>query len=306
MDIFHTDLFVLPLPSGHRFPMIRYRLLRERLQSCGIFLEQQFLIPPAATDDQLQLVHTEDWVRRVTAGQLSADEQRRIGFPWSLQMVERSRRSVGATISAARSALRDGCAANLAGGTHHAFADRGAGYCVFNDVAVAVRTLQNEGMIRSALIVDGDVHQGDGTACIFQQDSTVCTFSLHAMKAFPARKQKSDVDIQLPPGASDEDYLAAWDEGLVQVLDQYTDGHFTVPDLVFYLAGADPFVGDTLGGLAVSKAGLEQRDRQLFALCMMRRWPVVLTMAGGYAEQISDIVDIQFRTIVLAEQILSQ
>lgn len=221
-------------------------------------------------------------------------------------MVERCRRSTGATISAGRCALRDGVAVNLAGGTHHAFADRGAGYCVFNDVAVAVRTLQSEQRVRTALIVDGDVHQGDGTAHIFAEDGSVRTFSLHAAKAFPAKKQRSHVDIELPPGTGDADYLQAWQAGLRRVLEPAADGRPFSPDIVFYLAGADPYVGDTLGGLAVSKAGLEQRDRLLYELCQTHGWPLVITMAGGYAAQIDDIVDIQFRTIVLAREMLVQ
>ena len=299
MRLFHSDLFVLPLPDGHRFPMARYRLLRERLEASGLFPHADICIPAAATDEQLQKVHTEDWIRRVSEGSLTADELRRIGFPWSLQMVERSRRSAGATIAASGCALQDGVAANLAGGTHHAFPDRGAGYCVFNDVAVAVRVMQSEGLVRRVLIADGDVHQGDGTAFIFQYDQSVRTFSLHAAKAFPARKMISDVDIELPPGVEDTAYLEAWRRGLELATNQFE------PDLVYFVAGADPFAGDTLGGLAVSKKGLARRDQILFELCRSRRWPVVIVMAGGYAVQISDIVDIQFETITAAQRMLS-
>lgn len=300
MKLFYTDLFVLPLPDGHRFPMVRYRLLRERLEQSGLFPPEALCLPPAASDQQLQRVHTQDWVARVSSGQLTADEQRRIGFPWSPEMVERSRRSTGATIAAAQSALSDGIAANLAGGTHHAFADRGAGYCVFNDVAVAIRTLQHEQRIQHALVLDADVHQGDGTATLFQQDNSVLTFSLHAKKAFPARKQRSDLDIELLPLSDDATYLAALNQGLIWAARQ------PPVDLVFYLAGADPFVGDKLGGLAVTKEGLEERDRQVFQFCKARGLPLVITLAGGYAEDVCDIVDIQFRTIVLAKQMLSQ
>lgn len=301
MKLFTTDLFVLPLPEGHRFPMVRYRLLRERLEQSGRFSADQFLIPPAATDTQLLLVHTADWVQRTSDGQLTADELRRIGFPWSFQMVERCRRSTGATIAAARVALTEQLGVNLAGGTHHAFPDRGAGYCVFNDVAVAIRSLQSEGLIRTACVVDGDVHQGDGTAAIFEHDQTVRTFSLHASKAFPARKQKSTIDIELPPGADDAQYLDAWSRGLHELFSGLTA---TPPDMIFYLAGADPYIGDTLGGLAVSKAGLLERDRQLFSIWRSLECPLVITMAGGYAHQIADIVDIQAETILLAEQLL--
>lgn len=299
MKLFHTDLFVLPLPDGHRFPMARYRLLRERLEASCLFRSSDICIPAAATDEQLLKVHTEDWIRRVTAGSLTSDELRRIGFPWSLQMVERCRRSTGATIAASGCALQDGVAANLAGGTHHAFPDRGAGYCVFNDVAVAARVMQSKGLVQRILIADGDVHQGDGTAFIFQHDESVRTFSLHAAKAFPARKMMSDVDIELPPGADDAAYLEAWKRGLELATNQFE------PELVYFVAGADPFAGDTLGGLAVSKHGLAQRDEMLFELCRRKQWPVVIVMAGGYAAQISDIVDIQFATIAASQRMLS-
>ena len=296
MKLFHTDLFVLPLPEGHRFPMQRYRLLRERLEQCGLFAPEQMCVPPAATDEQLLRVHAADWVERVASGELTADELRRIGFPWSPQMAERSRRSTGATVAAGRCCLEDGVAANLAGGTHHAFTDRGAGYCVFNDVAVAIRTLQAEGRIKSALVLDGDVHQGDGTAAIFSEDDSVTTVSLHARKAFPARKQISSYDRELMPGANDDEYLTAWEECLNWAAESCE------PDIVFFLAGADPFEGDTLGGLAVSKEGLEQRDRLLLSFCSAQNLPLTITLAGGYAEDISDIVDIQFRTICLAAE----
>lgn len=298
MKLFHTDLFVLPLPDNHRFPMQRYRLLRERLEDSGLFAHDQMCVPPAASEDQLRLVHTKDWVDRVLAGQLTDDELRRIGFPWSLQMAERSRRSTGATIAAARFAVQDGVAANLAGGTHHAFPDRGAGYCVFNDVAVAVRVLQAEGVAERVLIIDGDVHQGDGTAFIFSGDDSAMTVSLHAKKAFPARKQTGDFDVELPPGCEDEQYLAELDNCLAWA-DRHSD-----PDLVFYLAGADPYEKDTLGGLAVTKDGLEKRDRMVFEYCSQRQLPLTITLAGGYAEDISDIVDIQYRTITAAQELL--
>lgn len=297
MKLFHTDQFVLPLPDGHRFPMARYRLLHERLVECGLFSPEDFCIPPAATDDQLHRVHTRDWIDRVSQGQMTSDELRRVGFPWSPEMVERCRRSTGATIAASVEALQDGVAANLAGGTHHAFSDRGAGYCVFNDVAVAIRQMQAEGRIQRAVVFDGDVHQGDGTASIFQDDADVRTFSLHAKKAFPVRKMQSDVDIELPPGSNDEDYLEAWNRGLTAVVRDFE------PDLAFFLAGADPFHGDTLGGLSVSRQGLSERDAMVFDLCLSQHWPLVIAMAGGYALNINDIVDIQFDTVVAARRL---
>lgn len=298
MKLFHTDLFVLPLPDGHRFPMQRYRLLRERLETCGLFSPEQMCVPPAATDEQLRLVHTEEWIQKVASGTMSPDELRRIGFPWSEQMAERSRRSTGATVAASRCALDDRVAANLAGGTHHSFTDRGAGYCVFNDVAVAARTMQHEGRIKTAMVIDGDVHQGDGTALIFSDDHTVTTFSLHAKKAFPARKQSSNLDIELAPGCNTETYLQQLSLGLEWVAQQ------PKPDLVYYLAGADPYEKDKLGGLKVTKDGLHQRDRMVFEFCATRSLPLVITLAGGYAEEVDDIVDIQFHTITLAKEVL--
>lgn len=296
MKLFHTDLFVLPLPDGHFFPMVRYRLLRERLQDSGLFSEDDVCVPPAATEEQLLLVHTADWVTRVASGELTSDEQRRIGFPWTPEMAERSRRSTGATLAAGYCALQDSIATNLAGGTHHAFSDRGAGFCVFNDVAVAIRSMQQAGDIQRAMVIDGDVHQGDGTALIFGEDDSACTFSIHAKKAFPARKQRSDLDIELLPGCEDETYLAELDRGLQWLAQQQP------VDLVFYLAGADPYKKDKLGGLSVSKQGLEERDRRVFEFCGQHSLPMVITLAGGYAEDVNDIVDIQFQTIVLANQ----
>lgn len=299
MQLYHTDLFVLPLPSGHQFPMARYRLLRERLQLSGLFRPDEFVVPPSASTEQLLLVHTVDWVERVLAGQLTEHELRRIGFPWTLQMVERCRRSTGATIAASRSALQDGVSVNLAGGTHHAFADRGGGYCVFNDVATAARTMQHEHRIRSALVLDGDVHQGDGTAAIFAADPSVRTFSLHAAKAYPARKTCSDLDIALPPGAGDAEWLDGWQRGI----EWARSG--PVPDLIYFLAGADPWMGDRLGGLAVTKSGLRARDQCVFDLCRDLNRPLVIVMAGGYAADISDIVDIQTATVIASRQLLS-
>ena len=296
--VYYTDEFVLPLPAGHRFPMERYRLLRERIVAEGIVDAAELAIPKAATDEQLLLVHDAAYVRRVGDGTLSDEELRRIGFPWSPEMVERSRRSVGATIAAARAAMESGVGINLAGGTHHASVDRGAGYCVFNDVAVAIRALQREGRLRRAVVIDADVHHGDGTAAIFFDDPDVFTFSIHSRKAYPSRKPPGDCDVALAPGTTDDEYLAALGRGLEVFA---ASGPF---DAAFYLAGADPYRGDTLGGLAVSKAGLAERDQIVLALCRERGWPTTVVMAGGYAEEIEDIVDIQAETIRTALSIV--
>jgi acetoin utilization deacetylase AcuC-like enzyme len=299
MHAFYSDQFVLPLPAGHRFPMHKYRLLRERLAGLdGLVMNPA----PAASDGELALAHEPAYVSAVTEGALSAAAQREIGFPWSPAMVERSRRSVGATIAAARAALRDGVAANLAGGTHHASADKGGGYCVFNDIAVAARLMQAEwhrshrSLLRVA-VVDLDVHQGNGTAAIFRDDSTVFTLSMHGARNFPFRKEASDLDVDLPDGCGDAPYLDALDAALAQLWQRTAAAP---PGLVFYLAGADPHEGDRLGRLKLSTAGLAERDRRVFAAASERRIPVAVSMGGGYGREIEDTVAVQFGTFVQA------
>ena len=293
MKLYYSDVFELPLPDGHRFPMSKYTLLRERIgETLGDRVE--LLLPPAATDQQILLAHTREYLDRVKDGSLSQLEQRRIGFPWSLKMVERSRRSTGATIAAARAALVDGVAFNLAGGTHHAFAERGKGFCVFNDVCVAARTLQKAGLIEKAMVIDCDMHQGNGTASIAEADDSIFTFSIQCESNFPFRKTNGDLDINLPAGTEDREYLESMSDGIDRALEAFH------PDMVFYLAGADPFEGDRLGKLAVSKDGLRERDNLLFERCRLAKIPVAVSMAGGYAEDVSDIVDIHFATVEVA------
>jgi len=294
MKAFYSDTFVLPLPEHHRFPMAKYRLLRERLVSEGILREEDLSVPDAIGWDALRLVHDPAYVEQIASGTLPADAQRRIGFPWSPTMVERSRRSVGATLAAAREALTAKVAANLAGGTHHAFRDRGEGYCVFNDVAVAAAVLLHEGAIARAAVVDCDVHQGNGTAAIFRDEPAVFTFSMHGARNFPFRKEVSDLDVTFEDGAGDEEYLAALAAHLPRVLDAHR------PDLVFYLAGADPYEGDRLGRLKLTVAGLQARDRLVFDACRSRRLPVAVAMSGGYAPQVDAIVSIHVNTIAEA------
>jgi len=294
MKAFYSDTFVLPLPEHHRFPMAKYRLLRERLVSEGILREEDLSVPDAIGWDALRLVHDPAYVEQIASGTLPADAQRRIGFPWSPTMVERSRRSVGATLAAAREALTAKVAANLAGGTHHAFRDRGEGYCVFNDVAVAAAVLLHEGAIARAAVVDCDVHQGNGTAAIFRDEPAVFTFSMHGARNFPFRKEVGDLDVTFEDGAGDEEYLAALAAHLPRVLDAHR------PDLVFYLAGADPYEGDRLGRLKLTVAGLQARDRLVFDACRTRRLPVAVAMSGGYAPQVDAIVSIHVNTIAEA------
>jgi len=297
MQVFYSDHFVLPLPPGHRFPMPKYRLLRDRVAAECVSV--RLAEAPAASDGELALAHTPAWVDAVAGGLLSDAEQREIGFPWSPAMAERARRSVGATIAAARTALADGVAAQLAGGTHHAYAHKGGGYCVFNDVAVAARLMQAEwhrvhrSLLRVA-VIDLDVHQGNGTAAIFRDDPTVFTLSLHGAKNFPFRKEASDLDVELPDGCSDAPYLEALDRALDTLWSRDARAQ---PGLVFYLAGADPYEGDRLGRLKLSAAGLAERDRRVFAACRARGIPVAVTMAGGYGRIIDDTVAIQLRTL---------
>ena len=296
MHLYYSDHFELPLPPGHRFPMDKYRRLRHAIATCDAHRNDPLLIPPAATDEQLARCHDLAYVRRVEDGSLSTAEIRRIGFPWSPKMVERSRRSSGATIAAARAAMRDGLAANLAGGTHHAMRDCGEGYCVFNDAAVAIRTMQADGLINRACVIDLDVHQGNGTASILNGDDSAFTFSIHGAKNFPLRKFPSDLDVELPDGTGDEAYRAALGSGLEQL---FAAGPF---DLAIYLAGADPYVGDRLGRLSLSMKGLLARDEMVMDACMAKGIPVAIAMAGGYAPNIDDIVSIHAATIRAASK----
>ena len=298
-SLYYTDRFVLPLPERHRFPMEKYRLLREKLVSDGIVQPTWLHIPPAATDEQLLRAHTADYVHRATTGLLTRREVQRMGFPWSTELVERSRRSVGATIAAARSALLDGFAVNLAGGTHHAHPDAAEGYCVFNDAVVAARAMQAEGLARRILIVDCDVHQGNGTAACTDGDENIFTVSLHGAKNFPARKHASNLDVPLPDGTGDVEYLAALDHALHTATTAFT------PDLLIYVSGADPYSGDRLGRLNLSLAGLAARDRMVYESCRRQGVPAVATMAGGYCPDVSATVAIHVETVAAGLRILA-
>lgn len=288
---FYSDHFVLPLPEGHKFPMAKYSGLRERILAEGIIAPADLHEAPAASWDDLRLAHDAAYVEAVATGTVARDIQRRIGFPWSPEMVERSRRSVGATIAAASVALDEGVSANLAGGTHHAFADRGEGFCVFNDVAVASRVLQRDALASRIAVVDLDVHQGNGTAAIFQGDDSVFTFSMHGDKNFPFKKEASDLDVALPDGTGDDEYLAALRTHLAEVLNRHQ------PDFVFYLAGADPFEGDRLGRLKMTIDGLRARDEIVLGTLSKAGLPVAISMSGGYAHDIEAIVTIHTNTI---------
>jgi len=276
--------------------MAKYRRLRHAVVENPLHRDDVMLVPPAATDEQLYLAHERDYVDRVVTGQLTELEIKRIGFPWSEKMVERSRRSSGATLAAARIAMIEGISVNLAGGTHHAMRGAGEGYCVFNDAAVAIRTLAHEKQIQRAAVIDCDVHQGNGTAEILGNDPNVFTFSIHGEKNFPIRKMPSHLDIDLPDGTRDDEYLSALASGLQTTL---AAGPY---DLAIYLAGADPYEGDRLGRLKLNKAGLRRRDELVLSTLQKHAIPVAIAMAGGYANNIQDIVDIHAATILTASQ----
>ncbi|MFN9505628.1 MAG: histone deacetylase [Rubrivivax sp.] len=306
MQAFYSDHFVLPLPPGHSFPMGKYGRLRERLAADPQGIQLREALP--ASDGELALAHDPAWIDAVVQGTTSPAQQREIGFPWSPRMVERARRSVGATVAAARAALfqGQGVAANLAGGTHHAYAHKGSGYCVFNDVAVAARLMQAEWHrhapgqpLLRVLVVDLDVHQGNGTAAIFRDDSSVFTFSMHGARNFPFRKEASDLDVDLPDGCADDAYLAALDEALQTVAERCAA---TPPRLAFYLAGADPHETDRLGRLKLSLAGLAERDRRVLQWLRQRGMAVAVSMAGGYGRELDTTVDVHLQTLRLARQ----
>ena len=300
MHVFYADHFILPLPAGHRFPMAKYGRLRERLAAEFPQVRLGQALP--ATDGELALVHTPHYIQAIQQGTLNPAAQREIGFPWSPAMAERARRSVGATLQACRAAMAgEGIAANIAGGTHHSYADKGSGFCVFNDASVAARLMQAEHARRNrsrgtlkVAIIDLDVHQGNGTARIFANDDSVFTLSLHGEKNFPFRKEPSDLDVELPDGTGDVAYL----EALERALDDMA--HRFEPGLVIYLAGADPHEGDRLGRLKLTFDGLEARDRRVMDWAWGRRLPLAFAMAGGYGTDMEATVQVQVNTYRVA------
>jgi len=298
VKVFYSDHFVLPLPEGHRFPMAKYSMLRERVAADDICGPGELRTPRAVTDEEILRAHAPGYLERVVSGALTDKEIRRIGFPWSKRMVERSRRASGGTLGACLAALEEGLAANLAGGTHHAFSDRGEGYCVFNDSAIAARAVQAAGLAARVVVIDTDVHQGNGTAEILRGDATVFTYSIHGAKNFPFHKEESDLDAPLPDGADDSEFLNTLERGLDAALEAAD------ADLAIYLAGADPFEGDRLGRLSITKAGLAERDRLVLEACRDRGIPVAVTMAGGYARNVEDTVDVHFQSITRAASLL--
>jgi acetoin utilization deacetylase AcuC-like enzyme len=294
MRAWSSARYTIDLPAGHRFPIAKYARIRDAVVGRGLLPPGRIEEPDRVERWALELAHTPRYAQAVLDGTLTAAETRRLGFPWSPQLRERSLRTVQGTVEAAEDALQSGLGINLAGGTHHAFADHGEGFCVFNDVAVAIRVLQRAGRVTRVAVVDLDVHQGNGTARIFADDPDVFTFSLHGARNFPFRKERSGLDVELDDGCEDAAYLARLDDHLAPVLEA------SRPDLVFYLAGADPYVHDRFGRLGLSIAGLRQRDARVFDACQRRGLPVVVTLAGGYARDLADVVNIQTNSVETA------
>ena len=296
MRVCYTPRYYADIGEGHVFPIRKFELVRDRLVAEGTLSPAEIYEPREAAVEDVLLVHTEDYVTRLRAGALTPREVRRLGLPWSKALVRRSFLATAGTIEGARAALAEGLGANLAGGTHHAFPDHGEGFCVLNDVAVAVRVLRRDRAARRVAVVDLDVHQGNGTAHIFDGDEEVFTFSMHGAKNYPLFKLRSSLDVELSDGTADEEYLATLARHLPRVFEH-------APDLVFYLGGADPYAGDRLGRLALSIAGLRARDELVLGECRARGVPVVTVMSGGYAADVNDTVEIHCNTIRAAKAV---
>jgi acetoin utilization deacetylase AcuC-like enzyme len=291
--LYYSDQYEIPLPPGHKFPIRKYKLLREELQASGAF---EFVPAPLASPEMIQLVHNPEYVRGFLGGTLANAVMRRIGFPWSEGLVLRTLASVGSTNAAAHDALEFGWGGGLAGGTHHAFRDEGSGFCVFNDIAVAIEALRSEHRIRRAAILDLDVHQGDGTAKIFERDPDVLTISVHGRNNFPFRKQTGGVDIALPDGTGDDEFL--------RVVEDVTATAFAFrPDIVFFQSGVDGLASDVLGRLELTHAGLRARDHIVFSACKEANVPCVITLGGGYADPIELTVAAHANTFRLAYEV---
>ena len=296
--IFYSPYYYADIGEGHVFPIRKFEIAKEILLAEGTIGTEQVVEPPEAQREDLLLVHTDDYIDRLTSGTLTPKEIRKLGLPWSRSLVRRSFRAISGTINAAKLAVKTGISSNLAGGTHHAYPDRGEGYCVLNDAAVAIRVLQRDGLARRALIIDLDVHQGDGTAFIFKDDNEVFTFSMHGAKNYPLFKQTSSLDIELADGTADDEYLSILSEALPRLT-------LHDPDVIFYLAGADPYENDKLGRLKLTMDGLKRRDEMVLEFARSAGVPIVTTMSGGYAKDIADTVEIHCNTIRAVKKVFS-
>lgn len=281
--VYHPD-YVAPLPNGHRFPMSKFRLLKDLLLQENIVKPEKIYTPQLPEFEQLALVHTPEYIQKYCDGTLEEKAQRRIGLPWSEALARRTRIAVGGTILTAQLALKYGCACNTAGGTHHAFPSYGSGFCIFNDMAIAAKILLQQNLVEKILIIDCDVHQGDGTAFIFRDDDSVFTFSMHCEANFPSIKQKSDLDVPLPVGLDDDGYLQILASHLTDLLSEVK------PDLVLYDAGVDTHVSDRLGKLALTDQGIYRRERMVLSTCLTGGYPVACVIGGGYSNNLSELV----------------
>jgi len=297
MYALYSDRYVIELPANHSFPIQKYRLIRERLLAEGILEPPELLEPTLADPRDICLVHTKEYWAQLSAGTLPAAAIRRLGLPWSESLVRRSRASVQGTLTAARIAIRDAVGINLAGGTHHAFADRGEGYCVLNDIAIAIRVLQRDRWMQRMAVIDCDVHQGNGTAAIFADEADVFTFSLHGANNYPLHKVPGSLDIELPDGTGDHDYLSALEPAVSRILSEFQ------PGLAFYLAGVDPHADDRFGRLHLTHDGLRRRDELVLRACRDAAVPVAIALGGGYGRNIEATVEANCNTVRAARTI---
>lgn len=296
MQVFYTPRYYADIGDNHVFPIRKFQLVRDRLLAEGTLKPEELVEPSPAPIDDVLLVHTHDYIARLSSGNLTTKEIRRLGLPWSESLVRRSFYAAGGTLAATQVALAKGYSSNLAGGTHHSFADRGEGFCVLNDVAIAIRAMRARNLIRRAAIVDCDVHQGNGTATIFAGDGDTFTFSIHGANNYPLFKAQSTLDVELPDGTSDDEYLECLAIHLPAVF-----AHD--PEIVFYLAGADPYAGDKLGRLCLSIDGLRERDKRVLRECYEREIPIVTVMSGGYGKDINDTIEIHCNTIRMVKEV---
>ncbi len=296
LKVAYSPIYKYELPAGHRFPMIKYELLPEQLIREGTIAESQFFKPTFLNDAALLLTHTPEYIRKLSFLPLSAKEERAIGFPVRQDLIQRGRYIAGGTFECAKYALSHGIAMNIAGGTHHAFATHGEGFCILNDIAISANLLLDEGLVKKILIIDLDVHQGNGTAHIFRNNYQVYTISVHGERNYPLRKQASDLDIGLPDGIEDKYYLEKLKKTIPTKICEFE------PDLIFYLAGVDILDVDKLGRLSISKKGCRQRDHYILNLCKQNNVPVAVSMGGGYAHRLSDILEAHANTFRVAQE----
>ncbi|MDQ6787030.1 MAG: histone deacetylase [Acidobacteriota bacterium] len=297
--IFYSPYYYADIGENHVFPIKKFELVRDKLLAEGTLRKEEIVEPQPANLKDVLLVHTEDYISRLRAGTLTAKEIRKLGLPWSEPLVRRSFLAASGTINAAKHALEMGVSSNLAGGTHHSFPDRGEGFCVLNDVAIAIRVLQRDNLAQKFSIIDCDVHQGNGTAFIFKRDESVFTFSMHGAKNYPLFKEMSSLDIELPDKTADTEFLETLNEALPRIF-------LHNPDIVFYLAGADPFERDKLGRLGLTLEGLKKRDEMVLEFARQRDVPIVTVMSGGYAQDINDTVEIHCNTIRAVKKVFNE